>query len=198
MPNNLKSTVYRISCCELCKKRFHCFLLLIAAEGAKSHKETEKSEQEEEKDEEEKTDGPRSRSSSTSSEDYIIILPDCFDTTRPLGESMYRYLFPMKSESVLSLKATANWSVLNNTSLSHSSSALSQPGDISGKTEAETDSPDDSGATGEEVGEPAVLPETGVSGSSSANDMLCTSQTLDDEPLLPEVVAPPTTRSVGM
>ncbi|XP_034045620.1 next to BRCA1 gene 1 protein-like isoform X2 [Thalassophryne amazonica] len=37
----------------------------------------------------EKKEGMRSRSSSTSSEDYIIILPDCFDTSRPLGESMY-------------------------------------------------------------------------------------------------------------
>lgn len=27
--------------------------------------------------------------SSASSEDYIIILPECFDTSRPLGESMY-------------------------------------------------------------------------------------------------------------
>uniref|UniRef100_A0A8C9K605 NBR1 autophagy cargo receptor n=1 Tax=Panthera tigris altaica TaxID=74533 RepID=A0A8C9K605_PANTA len=27
--------------------------------------------------------------SSTSSEDYIIILPECFDTSRPLGDSMY-------------------------------------------------------------------------------------------------------------
>lgn len=48
-----------------------------------------------------------------------------------------------------------------------------------------------------------VLPSTGMSGSSSANDMLCTSQTLDDEPLTPEVVAPPTAivvtpRSVGL
>ncbi|XP_073713332.1 next to BRCA1 gene 1 protein [Misgurnus anguillicaudatus] len=31
----------------------------------------------------------RSRTSSASSEDYIIILPDCFDTSRPLIESMY-------------------------------------------------------------------------------------------------------------
>ncbi|XP_011601832.2 next to BRCA1 gene 1 protein isoform X1 [Takifugu rubripes] len=134
------------------------------AEGAKSHTETEKTEQEDTaKNEEEKRDGPRSRSSSTSSEDYIIILPDCFDTSRPLGESMY-------------------------------SSALSQPGDIPAKTdeEAEPASPDNSTASGAEVGEAAVLPETGVSGSSSANDMLCTSQTLDDEPLTPEVVAPPT------
>ncbi|XP_048027039.1 NBR1 autophagy cargo receptor a isoform X1 [Megalobrama amblycephala] len=30
-----------------------------------------------------------SQVSSASSEDYIVILPDCFDTSRPLGESMY-------------------------------------------------------------------------------------------------------------
>ncbi|XP_061080240.1 next to BRCA1 gene 1 protein-like isoform X2 [Conger conger] len=34
-------------------------------------------------------DEVRSQASSASSEDYIIILPDCFDTSRPLGESMY-------------------------------------------------------------------------------------------------------------
>lgn len=79
MPSNLKSKVLKY------------FLLLISADGEKSHTETEKMQQEEkEKDEEGDGDGPRSRSSSTSSEDYIIILPDCFDTSRPLGESMYR------------------------------------------------------------------------------------------------------------
>ncbi|XP_068774929.1 next to BRCA1 gene 1 protein isoform X3 [Struthio camelus] len=31
----------------------------------------------------------QSQGSSASSEDYIIILPECFDTSRPLGESMY-------------------------------------------------------------------------------------------------------------
>lgn len=30
-----------------------------------------------------------SQVSSASSEDYIVILPDCFDTSRPLGDSMY-------------------------------------------------------------------------------------------------------------
>lgn len=49
-----------------------------------------KPEKDKEKEGEEKREGTRSRSSSTSSEDYIIILPDCFDTSRPLGESMYR------------------------------------------------------------------------------------------------------------
>lgn len=48
-------------------------------------------EKDKEKEGKEKREGARSRSSSTSSEDYIIILPDCFDTSRPLGESMYRY-----------------------------------------------------------------------------------------------------------
>ncbi|XP_037646974.1 next to BRCA1 gene 1 protein isoform X1 [Sebastes umbrosus] len=149
-------------------------------EGEESHmdnirvesraKEREKGPEElKEKEGEEKREGTRSRSSSTSSEDYIIILPDCFDTSRPLGESMY-------------------------------SSALSQPGDIPAKspTDTETPSPDYPGSSTPEgeLGEgdeaaAALAPGMGVSGTSSANDMLCTSQTLDDEPLTPEVVAPP-------
>ncbi|NXI48114.1 NBR1 protein, partial [Galbula dea] len=40
-------------------------------------------------DEEEDKDDVKSQGSSASSEDYIIILPECFDTSRPLGESMY-------------------------------------------------------------------------------------------------------------
>lgn len=97
-----------------------------------------------------------------------------------------------------------SWSLLTHIPLSRSSSALSQPGDIPAKTnvDAETPSPDEPAATGAEAGEAVALPGPGVSGSSSANDMLCTSQTLDDEPLTPEVVAPPTAvvtpRSEGM
>ncbi|KAA8585751.1 hypothetical protein FQN60_004445, partial [Etheostoma spectabile] len=130
-------------------------------------KERETGPEEEKEKDGEKRERTRSRSSSTSSEDYIIILPDCFDTSRPLGESMY-------------------------------SSALSQPGDIPAKTptDPETPSPDHPGTSppeGElgEADEAAAASGTGVSGASSANDMLCTSQTLDDEPLTPEVVAPP-------
>lgn len=66
-------------------------------------------------------------------------------------------------------------------------------------TDPEPPSPD--GAELSEVGEARAVPGMGVSSTSSANDMLCTSQTLDDEPLTPEVVAPPTAiitpRSVG-
>ncbi|XP_045886491.1 next to BRCA1 gene 1 protein [Micropterus dolomieu] len=140
----------------------------ITDEGEMSPMERENEPGEEkEKEGEDNREGTRSRSSSTSSEDYIIILPDCFDTSRPLGESMY-------------------------------SSALSQPGDITAQTptDLETPSLDHPGSStpGGELGEAdeaAVAPGTGVSGTSSANDMLCTSQTLDDEPLTPEVVAPP-------
>lgn len=85
------------------------------------------------------------------------------------------------------------------------SSALSQPGDAPPKSlaEAETASSvhsgdgaceeeEEEGEEGEEMDkEVATPPGAAVSGTSSANDMLCTSQTLDDEPLMPEVVAPP-------
>uniref|UniRef100_A0A669F215 NBR1 autophagy cargo receptor b n=1 Tax=Oreochromis niloticus TaxID=8128 RepID=A0A669F215_ORENI len=120
-----------------------CFLGLITGEAEESHMESicVESRVREKQEEEEKRGVMRSRSSSTSSEDYIIILPDCFDTSRPLGESMYRY------EPWL-------WS-----------------------------------READEVDEAA--PGMELSGASSANDMLCTSQTLDDEPLTPEVVTPP-------
>ncbi|XP_072298445.1 next to BRCA1 gene 1 protein [Eucyclogobius newberryi] len=114
---------------------------------------------------------PRSRSSSTSSEDYIIILPDCFDTSRPLGDSMY-------------------------------SSALSEPGDVPARTPADTSTDPSSVPTTDSASDPAADLASGPtakaseacergSSPSSANDMLCTSQTLDQEPLTPEVVAPP-------
>uniref|UniRef100_A0A669CA27 NBR1 autophagy cargo receptor b n=1 Tax=Oreochromis niloticus TaxID=8128 RepID=A0A669CA27_ORENI len=117
-----------------------CFLGLITGEAEESHMESicVESRVREKQEEEEKRGVMRSRSSSTSSEDYIIILPDCFDTSRPLGESMYRY-----------------------------------------EPEREADEVDE------------AAPGMELSGASSANDMLCTSQTLDDEPLTPEVVTPP-------
>ncbi|XP_069338748.1 next to BRCA1 gene 1 protein isoform X3 [Eulemur rufifrons] len=50
--------------------------------------EEEVVEEEEEDEEDELKDEVKSQSSA-SSEDYIIILPECFDTSRPLGDSMY-------------------------------------------------------------------------------------------------------------
>ncbi|XP_036307104.1 next to BRCA1 gene 1 protein isoform X3 [Pipistrellus kuhlii] len=45
--------------------------------------------EEEEEDEEDELKDEVQSQSSASSEDYIIILPECFDTSRPLGDSMY-------------------------------------------------------------------------------------------------------------
>uniref|UniRef100_A0A2R9ADM7 Next to BRCA1 gene 1 protein n=1 Tax=Pan paniscus TaxID=9597 RepID=A0A2R9ADM7_PANPA len=50
--------------------------------------EEEEDEEDEEEEEDELKDEVQSQSSA-SSEDYIIILPECFDTSRPLGDSMY-------------------------------------------------------------------------------------------------------------
>lgn len=81
-------------------------------------------------------------------------------------------------------------------SRSRCSSALSQPGDVQAKTDTDPDTPSaerrDSAAGEREADEvDEAAPGMELSGASSANDMLCTSQTLDDEPLTPEVVTPP-------
>ncbi|KAG5279608.1 hypothetical protein AALO_G00079630 [Alosa alosa] len=103
----------------------------------------------------------RSRTSSASSEDYIIILPDCFDTSRPLGESMY-------------------------------SSALSQPGDsLESQGDVGRLTPEGERSEAEEAAAACLGTRVSVSVGANANDMLCTSQTLDAVPLTPVVVTAP-------
>ncbi|XP_034165854.2 next to BRCA1 gene 1 protein isoform X2 [Pangasianodon hypophthalmus] len=76
-------------------------------ERKRNKKEVEK-EKKKAKDAEEGKES-RSRTSSASSEDYIIILPDCFDTTRPLGESMYSSAVSQQGdESPERVRADAN------------------------------------------------------------------------------------------
>ncbi|XP_053116079.1 next to BRCA1 gene 1 protein isoform X2 [Hemicordylus capensis] len=94
-------------------------------------------------------DEVRSQASSASSEDYIIILPECFDTSRPLGESMY-------------------------------SSALSQP-----SLEKAMEVPARPGAESHPT-------------AHSINDILTTSQTLDEEPLIPQILEPQPARSLAL
>ncbi|XP_065433657.1 next to BRCA1 gene 1 protein isoform X5 [Chrysemys picta bellii] len=62
------------------------FEKLAVSDGANLSGEPSDAEYEEEED---VKDEVQSQMSSASSEDYIIILPECFDTSRPLGESMY-------------------------------------------------------------------------------------------------------------
>ncbi|NXF47988.1 NBR1 protein, partial [Oceanites oceanicus] len=59
--------------------------LPLSDERASPCSDTGNSDEEEDDDK----DDVQSQGSSASSEDYIIILPECFDTSRPLGESMY-------------------------------------------------------------------------------------------------------------
>ncbi|XP_053944208.1 next to BRCA1 gene 1 protein [Cuculus canorus] len=58
---------------------------LLLSERANACSDTGNSDEEEDDDK----DDVQSQGSSASSEDYIIVLPECFDTSRPLGESMY-------------------------------------------------------------------------------------------------------------
>ncbi|XP_063259964.1 next to BRCA1 gene 1 protein isoform X2 [Prinia subflava] len=60
-----------------------CGDLLLSAESTSPRSGTGNCNEEEDKDD------IQSQCSSASSEDYIIILPECFDTSRPLGDSMY-------------------------------------------------------------------------------------------------------------
>ncbi|XP_075579008.1 next to BRCA1 gene 1 protein [Pelecanus crispus] len=62
-----------------------CADLPLTGERASLCSNTGNSDEEEDDDK----DDVQSQGSSASSEDYIIILPECFDTSRPLGESMY-------------------------------------------------------------------------------------------------------------
>ncbi|NXR01354.1 NBR1 protein, partial [Sagittarius serpentarius] len=67
------------------KKKILQRYLPLPDERASPCSDTGNSDKEEDNDK----DDVQSQGSSASSEDYIIILPECFDTSRPLGESMY-------------------------------------------------------------------------------------------------------------
>uniref|UniRef100_A0A3Q0S3B2 NBR1 autophagy cargo receptor a n=1 Tax=Amphilophus citrinellus TaxID=61819 RepID=A0A3Q0S3B2_AMPCI len=110
----------------------------------------EPKEKEEGRSKREDWDEVSSQTSSVSSDDYIVILPDCFDTSRPLGESMYI-------------------------------SAMSQPGTTAATVSALT----------EVVAAEDSLANTGpppVAQTSSMNQMLSASQTVDAVVITPEVV----------
>ncbi|XP_055360303.1 NBR1 autophagy cargo receptor a isoform X4 [Betta splendens] len=123
-------------------------------------------------------------SSVSSCEDYIIVLPDCFDTSRPLGESMYSSAMSQPESAAAAAAATA---------------AAAAPASTSDDADAQCEDADDS--------EPGRVPQTDALEAedsavnvqlspvppihSSVNQMLCASQTLDAVTLTPEVVPPP-------
>ncbi|KAM7370478.1 hypothetical protein PAMP_010025 [Pampus punctatissimus] len=134
---------------------------------------------------EEKDDGTKgedwdevsSQTSSVSScDDYIIVLPDCFDTSRPLGESMYSSAMSQPDCAVAVTSA-----------------------DPDEQQEVDEDSRAASPIEKQEQTEVAAAENTSVNTwpppvppiHSSVNQMLCASQTLDAVTLTPEVVPPP-------
>ncbi|XP_024140407.1 NBR1 autophagy cargo receptor a isoform X2 [Oryzias melastigma] len=113
-------------------------------------------------------------SSVSSGDDYIIVLPDCFDTSRPLGESMYSSAMS-QPDAIAALTVTRE------------EEEACEGCDFEPCREAaQTERSEDTEELPSNARSPAASPT-----HSSVNQMLCASQTLDTVTLTPEVVAPP-------
>ncbi|XP_016516239.1 NBR1 autophagy cargo receptor a isoform X4 [Poecilia formosa] len=123
-------------------------------------------------------------SSVSSSDDYIIVLPDCFDTSRPLGESMYSSA--MSQPDTAAASATAASSTDPDQEQEKDEPCNFEPcreAPLMERKEEETI------AVEESLGNTWPLHVSPI--HSSVNQMLCASQTLDAVTLTPEVVPPP-------
>ncbi|XP_012670051.2 NBR1 autophagy cargo receptor a [Clupea harengus] len=111
-----------------------------------------------------------SQVSSTSSEEYTLILPDCFDTSRPIAGSMYSSAMSQHGGAICTSVA-----------------AEPRPGQVS-EPELDRDRVD-----GDPEGRQRDVGRRQGSSSihSSVTHMLCASQTLDAPALVPEVVPAP-------
>ena len=107
---------------------------------------------------------------STSSEEYTLILPDCFDTSRPIAGSMYSSAISQHGGAICTSVA-----------------AEPRPGQVS-EPELDRDRVD-----GDPEGRQRDVGRRQGSSSihSSVTHMLCASQTLDAPALVPEVVPAP-------
>ncbi|XP_068160939.1 NBR1 autophagy cargo receptor a isoform X3 [Antennarius striatus] len=128
-------------------------------------------------------------SSVSSCDDYLIVLPDCFDTSRPLGESIY--------SSAISQADTAAVTAANPHAQQEEEEGVEDE-------EKEEDTTSESGVVAtlrerQERTEEVTAEDLSVNTRhppvppihSSVNQMLCASQTLDAMTLTPEVVPPP-------
>ncbi|XP_031600391.1 NBR1 autophagy cargo receptor a isoform X2 [Oreochromis aureus] len=123
-----------------------------------------------------------SQISSVSSDDYSVILPDCFDTSRPLGESMYSSAMSQPgtgAADVASDKSDVEQEEEEDSIMERGRDALL--GERPELTEAA--SAEDSLAN--------AGPQLVTQINSSMNQMLCASQTVDEVTLTPEVVPSP-------
>ncbi|XP_026171459.1 NBR1 autophagy cargo receptor a isoform X1 [Mastacembelus armatus] len=120
-------------------------------------------------------------SSVSSCDDYIIVLPDCFDTSRPLGESMYSSAVsqPETTTNIAAVATSTEADIQQQGSEGHSDPEPGSEAPLIERQEQTEESAADSWL-------PPVPPL-----HSSVNQMLCASQTLDAVTLTPEVVSPP-------
>ncbi|KAM8836345.1 NBR1 autophagy cargo receptor a isoform 2-T2 [Spinachia spinachia] len=136
-------------------------------------------------------------SSVSSCDDYIIVLPDCFDTSRPLGESMYSSAMsqPDATPAYLDVELEDQ----------EEEEVVEEEGGVEVEVEVEEEEQQEEEPVPEEpplrdtqqdaveAGDSAanLWPPLVPASHSSVNQMLCASQTLDAVTLTPEVVPPP-------
>ncbi|XP_005913710.1 NBR1 autophagy cargo receptor a isoform X3 [Haplochromis burtoni] len=139
----------------------------------------EREEKEEDGNKGEDWDEISSQISSVSSDDYSVILPDCFDTSRPLGESMYSSAMSQPGTGAAALASDKS-----DVEQEEEEESIMEPGRDALLAErqelTEVASAEDSLGN---AGPPLV---TQI--NSSVNQMPCASQTVDEVTLTPEVV----------
>lgn len=124
-------------------------------------------------------------SSVSSSDDYIIVLPDCFDTSRPLGESMYSSAMS-QPDTAAAAASTTGASTVPDQEQEKDEPCNFEPcreAPLMERKEEETI------AVEESLGNTWPLHVSPI--HSSVNQLLCASQTLDTVTLTPQVVPPP-------
>lgn len=121
-------------------------------------------------------------SSVSSCDDYIIVLPDCFDTSRPLDKSTYSCATPLPDGEDDAVNCVQTDDALESEEEEDEEASPSVVG---------REGPRGGGQEGTEDTWPPTGAPTSSSSSGSVNQMLCASQTLDTVTLTPEVVQPP-------
>lgn len=119
-----------------------------------------------------------SQASSGSSCDDYIILPDCFDTSRPLGESMH-----VAPPATVTSADNPREEEEEEEEMEEDDSTLTAQRGREEQREAAVEE--------EEEESENTWPPAGPPGGGSVNQLLCTSQTLDTVTLTPEVAPAP-------